>query len=557
MILRPVSFRAALAALALLGFGAGGAQAAALDRTRIIVAECEPASSRAEASVRSLGGTVTRQLPIVGGFAAVVPRAALAGVRTSSSIRNVWPDARIRMNELRASDEAAGGEEIPLAEYDPLPPNTVWPEGRELSEVAARYDGTGVTVAVIDTGVYQAPDLQRAVQARLDFTPGYDGIDRFGHGTHMAGIVAGDGSASSGRWKGVAPGSRIVALKVAGPDGATDVSVVLAALQWTVAHKDEYGIRVVNLSFGTDSQQSTRVDPVGYAVERAWKAGLLVVAAAGNRGPGKVDKPGDDPYVVTVGAADLKGTEALSDDAVAPFSGYGPTQDGLPKPDLVAPGIAIVSSRVPNGTIDRFRPAARVGAAYFKGTGTSQAAAVVSGVAALLFQANPKLTPDQAKAALVQTTAGLRDAAGAGAGLVDVEGALAAALDPSFLQHVAAQRHAGSSGRGSIDSSRGSFKPYAGLDTGGRAKQVSGEIDVFGKVWDTRRWTSNAWTTATWRTSAWASLVAPFPNWQFEPWRGSNWSGLVWESDAWTSKAWSDSSWPSKAWSSKAWSTWN
>src|SRR5262249_48645183 len=140
--------------------------------------------------------------------------------------------------------------------------------------------------------------------ANVDLSGNHDGIDDYGHGTHMAGIIASDGSLSDGDYRGVAPGADLVSVKVAGLDGSTDVSVVIAGLEWVVADEEQYGIRVLNLSFGTDGTQSYLIDPLDYAVEQVWKSGVFVVVAAGNRGPtnGSVNKPGDDPFVVTVGA---------------------------------------------------------------------------------------------------------------------------------------------------------------------------------------------------------------------------------------------------------------
>ena len=237
--------------------------------------------------------------------------------------------------------------------YDHLPPNIVWPEAVGWLAVGG-VDGSGVTVAVIDTGVTRAPELDDRVLARVDLTPEADGYDRYGHGTHMIGIVAGNGDDAAGDWRGVAPGVDVVSVKVAGWNGATDVSAVIAGMEWVAAHREQYGIRVVSLSFGTDSSQKYLEDPLDHAVERLWEAGILVVAAAGNRGAGgsKIDKPADDPFVLTVGAADLRGTVDGADDDVAPFSSCGPTGDGVAKPDLVAPGVNIVSSRAP-GIDDR------------------------------------------------------------------------------------------------------------------------------------------------------------------------------------------------------------
>ena len=194
-----------------------------------------------------------------------------------------------------------------------------------------------------------------------------------------AGIIAGRGVDNS-MYTGVAPGANLIDIKVAGFNGATDISVVIAGLQWAVAHQSQFNIRVLNLSFGTDSKQPYSIDPLDYAVEQTWKAGILVVVAAGNNGSasGTIEKPADDPYVVTVGAADLKNTIDTSDDVVADFSSRGPTQDGFSKPDLLAPGVTIVSDRDPGSVVDVGHAAAVVGSSYFKGTGTSQAAAITS-----------------------------------------------------------------------------------------------------------------------------------------------------------------------------------
>ena len=241
----------------------------------------------------------------------------------------------------------------------------------------------------------------------------------------MAGVIAGNGAASDGKWRGVAPGAKLVSVKVAGPDGSTDVSVVIAALQWVVTHRAQYGIKVLNLSFGTDSLQPYAIDPLNAAVERAWAAGITVVVSSGNRGPGTINKPGDDPFVITVGAVDVHQTVDRKDDEVAPFSSSAITQDGFAKPDIVAPGTTIVATRDVGSTIDGFHQDAVVDEDYFKGTGTSQAGAVVSGVAALLYQANPTLKPSAVKSILMGSTfRSLPVPHGGGSGMVDALGAL-------------------------------------------------------------------------------------------------------------------------------------
>ena len=373
----------------------------------VIVREVNPSSETAERLVRAVGGHITHELPIVGGFSAILPAKALNPLAKSRAVSHLWSDARVHMNDMN------------MSKFDTMAPNTLWQSFIKLPQVT--QDGTGVTVAVLDTGIIQSPDFGNRIMASVDFTHEADGVDHYGHGTHMAGIIAGSGLASGGKWTGVAKGANLVSVKVAPTDGSTDVSVVIAGLQWIITNRALYGIRVLNLSFGTDSLQPYAVDPLDYAVEQVWNSGVLVVAAAGNRGnnSGTINKPGDDPFVLTVGAMDGAGTLGKLNDMVMGFSSRGPTQDGLDKPDLVAPGVTIVSVRDPGSTVDTYHSDARVGTAYFKGTGTSQAAAVVSGVAALMFQAKPGLTNNQAKALLMGTAMPYLAGNGGGQGLLN------------------------------------------------------------------------------------------------------------------------------------------
>ena len=472
-------------------------------------------------------------------------------------------DRRVGSNDRRGDsreedrdDDGDDDDPETLEGYDDLPPNSVWPEAVGLELLDDDADGSGVTVAVIDTGVTRVPELGDRVLARVDLTPDGDGYDRYGHGTHMIGIVAGDEDSSDGDWRGVAPGAEVVSVKVAGWNGATDVSAVIAGLEWVAAHRDQYGIRVVNLSFGTDSTQKYLDDPLDFAVERLWEAGILVVAAAGNRGPGgaKIDKPADDPFVLTVGAADLHGTVDGADDEVAPFSSCGPTGDGVAKPDLVAPGVSIVSSRAPGTTIDEMRPAARLGLGGFKGTGTSQATAIVTGIAALMFDAQPSLTPDEAKAALVGTvTANLAGHPCAGAGLVHAGRAVEAAAAGTFRGAHPHASVARSSGHGSIDATRGNHKPYTDLNGDGVAEQVSGELDALGKPWRQEHWVSTPWGPGTWAGSPWAPLTNVSPGWQATPWAPGAWAGTGWDESSWSAKSWRDAGWTADAWTAKSW----
>jgi serine protease AprX len=440
--------------------------------------------------------------------------------------------------------------------FDAAPADRAWRDSIRLVDVAPEHDGAGVTVAVLDTGITRHPDLGDRVRARVDLSADGDGYDRYGHGTHMSGVIAGDGGASGGRWAGAAPGASVLPVKVASWDGATDVSAVIAGLEWIVANRDRYGIRVVNLSYGTDSSQKHLEDPLNDAVQRVWEAGVLVVVGAGNRGDGgsKIEKPGDDPFVLTVGAADTRGTAALGDDVVAEFSSRGPTGDGLAKPDLAAPGVAIVSQRAAGSAIDELRPRARVDEHYFKGSGTSQAAAVVSGVAARMFDAAPDLTPDEAKAALVGTAAPeLAAVPGAGAGLVDAYAAVRAARDHSFATRPANQDAVRSSGLGKIDSSRGSLKPYTDWKEPGKVEQLSGEFDALGLVWDGAARAVREWTPAQWESSPWARHTTVAPGWSDALTAGASWSGVAWDEGAWEARSWGARSWGARSWGARSW----
>ena len=235
----------------------------------------------------------------------------------------------------------------------------------------------------------------------------------------MAGVIAGDDPDSG--YRGIAPGARLVSVKVAGADGVTSLVRVLMALDSVRRNRDANGlrIRVLNLSFGVDARRSYVREPLAYAAEQLWNRGVVVIAAAGNKadGTGSLDLPAADPFLIAVGATDTQRSGDAADDTVAAFS----SRDPVRPPHVVAPGTGVISLRVPGSTLDEEFPAARIGAGFFRGGGTSQAAAVVSGLVARLLQARPELTPDQVKALLAAGAVDLpADASGDGAGRVDL-----------------------------------------------------------------------------------------------------------------------------------------
>jgi serine protease AprX len=428
---------------------------------------------------------------------------------------------------------------------------------------ARGYTGKGVGVALVDTGVVPVQGLTSGNVVNgpdLSFESQSDKhryLDTFGHGTHMAGIIAGNDPQTLlglSRFQGIAPGARLTSLKVASTEGAVDVSQVVAAVDWVVAHRNDdprNPIRVLNLSYGTDGVQDYRLDPLTHAVENAWRAGIVVVVSGGNNGTDspRLNNPAYDPYVLAVGASDTQGTVDAADDVVPAFSSRG---DASRRVDLVAPGRSITSLRNPGSTIDDAHPSARVDSRFFKGSGSSQAAAVTSGAVALLLQSRPGLSPDQVKALLRQSAEGMptADAAGRGAGELDVYRAFLAAT-PATTQTWPA-----STGLGSLEKARGTQHV---ADDG---VELTGERHVLGPF-DARTWASasagftawngGAWAGSPWLGGCWCSTSWTGSSWTGKAWSGTNWAGKAWSGETWSGKAWSGKSWSGTAWSSTTW----
>jgi serine protease AprX len=527
---------------------AASARGVGSGRLSVIVRKTTPDSPAAENVVRRLGGTVTHELPIIRGFSAQIPGNSLGALLASSAVNRVWGDGRIRVSSLGTVD---------MAKYLTKSPNNLWhAEIRQGPAYTRGYDGTGVGVAVLDTGVNPNADLGSRMVYHASFAPDVDLFDHYGHGTHMAGIIAGNGSLSGGGYVGVAPGANIISVKVAEPDGTTDVSVVIDGLQWIYSNAAQYRIKVVNLSFGTDGVQSYLLDPLDFAVEQVWNAGITIIASAGNRGPGPgtITKPGDDAFVITVGAIDTGTVAGLLDDTVAAFSSQGPTQDNLSKPDLVAPGISIVSNRVAGGWLDTQYPAARIGESYFKGSGTSQATAIVSGVVALMYQANPNLTPNVVKTILTYTAQPLGGLAGSGSGLVDASTAVKTSMNNSAFNHPANQGVAPSTGTGTLEGSRGSFHVYTDLDGDGENDDmVTGEIGFNGTSWGGSSWGGTSWGGSSWGGSSWGGSSWGGSSWGGSSWGGSSWGGSSWGGSSWGGSSWGGSSWGGSSWGGSSW----
>jgi serine protease AprX len=486
-----------------------------------IIATTWGSPAHAEDAVRNLGGTVTHDLPIINGFSAKIPAASLPAFVRVSGLRTLSLDRKVRVMGTVSSG-------IKSVYTKAVRANNMWGG-------ATGATGSGVTVALIDTGVADVPDLAGRVLTVtndltgetapcVNFSGEPDCGDSYGHGTFLAGIIAGNGAASGGTWKGVAPEANIVSIKIGGRDGSADVSAVLAAMQWTVSFKDRYGIKVVNLSLGTNSTQTYRTDPLNYAVERAWDAGLAVVVSASNTGPaaGTISKPGDDPLVITVGAVDDRGTAGTGDDMLPNFSSRGPTAaDGLAKPDVVAPGAHIVSLRAIGSAVDVNFPN-YVDGAYRQGSGTSMSAAVVSGSIALMLQANPTMTPDRVKYALTSTARGVAstDHMAVGSGEIDTYAATFSA--PPGFANVGVAR---SSGLGSLDASRGDVSVMTADPT---HVVIDGMLTAQLLLYDPIAFTGGQWYGGQWYGGQWYG-----GQWYATQWYGGQWYGGQWYGGQW------------------------
>ena len=359
------------------------------------------------ATMRGRGGRLQSKLHMIKSAAFTIPVSALAALEADPEVVSVTIDHPMNvMDDL--TNDATGVD-------------SAWNAG---------FNGAGIGVAVIDSGINDShPDLQNPdgtsrVVYHQDFTgtptTNANGAqyDLYGHGTHVAGIIGGNGSLSGGEYSGVAPGVNLIDLRALDANGAGTDSTVIAAIQQAIALQNVYNIRVINLSLGRGIPLSYTLDPLCQAVEAAWKSGIVVVVAAGNygrlslngsNGYGTVTAPGNDPFVLTVGATKSNGSTYASAETIASYSSKGPTTyDHVVKPDILAPGNAIVSLAAPGATLEATYPGDVINGSdgnsdYFRLSGTSMATPAVAGAVALLLQEQSALTPDQVKARLMKT----------------------------------------------------------------------------------------------------------------------------------------------------------
>jgi serine protease AprX len=517
----------------------------------VIVQELPGTGNGPERAVEGFGGSVGQQYSVFQGFSAKVPGDRLDALRAVPGVSDVTQDAGLTLNSTDVEDQAAQAGSLYTIANQVTGASAMWDAG---------YTGQGVDVAVIDSGVVPVKGLDDPgkVVYGPDLTQENGSAakqkDTYGHGTHMSGIIAGEDpdakaktkkSADPTNFVGMAPDARIVSIKVADAQGQTDVSQAIAAIDWVVQNRNANGlnIRVLNMSFGTDGVQDYVLDPLAYAAEQAWHKGIVVVVAVGNEGFGtqKVNNPAYDPYLIAVGSDSANGTGTTADDVVSSFSNDG---DGTRNPDLIAPGDKVVSLRSAGSLLDKEHPEARIGDRLFRGSGTSQAAAVVSGAAALLIQQRPTATPDQIKALLMGTANKVPNATAAqqGSGLIDLAEAVRSST-PNAVQSFKV-----STGLGSLELSRGSVH----VKVAGR--EIRGEVDIRGRAFAARTWAQGLRNGTNWNGVSWSGVSWSGVSWSGVSWSGVSWSGVSWSGVSWSGVSWSGVSWSGVSWSGVSWS---
>ena len=474
------------------------------------IVQFENGVSRSSAGklVSASGGRVVGDLPIINGLAVKATAANALELSHRDGVRVVSLNAAVKKSGI------TGGIDASLIQ-------TSYPESVQAPRAWSSATGKGVGVAVVDTGIAGTlPDFRTSdsnsssrVVATVATNPyATSDNDSYGHGTHVAGIIAGDsngrpaGDPLKGDYVGVAPDANLISVKVADEKGDATLLDVIYGLQFVIDNKSTYNIRVVNLSLESTDAQSYKTDPLDAAVESAWFNGVVVVAAAGNRGTAGDAvsyAPGNDPYVISVGGVDDMGTKNTIDDTLAGWSSRGTTQDGFAKPDVLAPGAHIVSNLAPNSAFASMCPSCIVDGQYIRAGGTSMAAPMVAGAIADMLQVRPDLSPDQVKAAV----------------LANGRNVQASALDEV-------------SANGLVSGSIPTTNPNAGLTPNTMIDRKTGGIDYTRSSWSRSSWSRSSWSRSSWSRSSWSCNCSKTNSGTIDPTR-SSWSRSSW-STSWT-----------------------
>ena len=498
-------------------------------------------STRAADNLTRNGAQPKHSLGIVGGASARATGKQILQLLADRDTASIHKNVAFKVNYLpddETSVEVLPDAGAPDAGFDPLT-DAVKVTSPGILEVKAPQvwsqlgaTGLGIGVVVMDSGVYPHADLAGRIAVAVDVTGPTTVVsttplgDPGGHGTHVAGLIAGDGTSSGGAFTGVAPQARIIDVRVIDANGNSNTSIVLRGMNWVLANRLTYNIRVANLSFGTPPQGSYKNDVLATAAEVLGFANIATVVAAGNTGPtaGSIMSPGNDPYVITVGALDDNLTSLITDDLMLTASSVGPTPfNNLVKPDLVAPGRKMVSLLSPGSTLPTLYPERIVtapgatDAQYFRLSGTSMAAPVVAGVVALMLDRNATLNAAQIKNRLKSTvtplpfgTLNIR-----GKGLVN---ALTAVGGISTTKEY-------SDGRVTDAFAKDMRRFIQGQAITWKDTTFNGGVDSLNITWDNITWENITWDNITWENITWENFT-----WENITWENITWENITWES---------------------------
>ncbi len=465
-------------------------------------------SHRVEKLFRAAGVPKVKKLKLIGAAAVTIRARYLAALSKIKGL-TVTPDAPVKVSGYNSTQ--------------------LWPYQAGLAKDWMGPDAPSVgeapTIAVVDSGVQaDRPDFANGGvvgSVNLSTLPNTEpgATDGRGHGTFVAGIATG----KARRYAGALPQANVFSVKVMNNEGVARTSDVIAACQWILANKDRYNIRVANFSLHSGSPASFLNDPLDKAVEKLWFSGVVVVAAAGNyavdgQPSGVRFAPGNDPFVVTVGASDLNGTSALGDDVNAPFSAYGYTLDGFSKPDLAAAGRYMIGPVPANSTLATERASSVVEPGYIQLSGTSFAAPVVAGAAAQILARHPNFTPDQVKGALMVSSRPLPNAAPLSVGVGELR------MDRSAFVTIPPN-------------------PNLGLNRFVRADPLGGP-----PAFDAVSWFDSARTNVSWNSVSWNSVSWNDADFDTVSWANVSWSSVSWATVSWNSVSWNDVSWNDVSW---------
>jgi len=458
-------------------------------------------AAHAVADVLGLSVKAARTFSSIDGVAVDLTGAQILAVASDKHVTAITADARVRLSVA-----------APTTEKWPYVTGVqkYWASGVNPAAPAA-------TIAIVDSGIDATrPEFAGRIAASVNLSslPGNSPGDGRGHGTFVAGIAAGDLQGKTG----AAPGAKIVSLDVMDDQGMAKTSDVIAAADWILANKSKYGIRVANFSLHSAVANSFMYDPLDKAVERLWFNNVVVVVAAGNYGKpdgpsGVPFAPGNDPFVITVGASDTGKSVSTNDDVAAPWSAYGYTLDGFAKPDLAAPGRYMVGPVPVTSTLYTERADHVVEPGYMELSGTSFSAPIVSGVAALILGKHPEFTPDQVKGALMVGTKPMPQAAGLSEGVGEVNASRSIdTLNPP--------------------------NPNRALNAFLVTNPLTGS-----RAFDAASWAAKAKADASWSDASWADA-----SWADASWSAASWADASWSDASWASASWADTSLAAASW---------